>query len=183
MTSTMMPWSMWVACWLNVVYAWPRADSVAWAWKLRPRALGKPKAWSAVIFGWDAGNEHCNEIVDCSFMHLNGRALCTEEQYGVRLGGLLTADGFIIASGGGAGALVELLAIMNLNQRIWEERPKRTAVLRLPDVPVAWDSDICDMLYRWGYVSPHVPRLIRTVDTPQKAVDWVLGRKNPRGAR
>lgn len=142
----------------------------------------KGKARGYIWLGRRA-NEYCSEIMDCSFMQLNGRALSAEEQYGIRLGGLLSADGFIIASGGGAGALVELLAIMNLSQRIWAERPKRTAVLRLPDVPVAWDSDICDMLYRWGYVSPCVPPLICTVSSAKAAVDWVLGPRKSRGVR
>ncbi|MDO8590713.1 MAG: hypothetical protein Q7R65_01905 [bacterium] len=94
-----------------------------------------------------------------------------EIQYGIRLGSLLSADGFIITAGGGPGSMVEFLAIVNLNCKLWGN-PKRFTILNVLS-DKGWDTDMCQKLNSWGVFPEAVEGLFITSLTPQQAVDWV----------
>lgn len=52
-----------------------------------------------------------------------------EKEFGMRLGYLLEADGFIIGADGGPGTVLELLALINLSIKVWGGE-KRVAILK-----------------------------------------------------
>lgn len=129
------------------------------------------------IFG-KQGNSYLSEIVDCRKQYINPLAgsLCMEPppevQYGVRLGNLLTANGFIIAANGGPGTMVELIAIINLNYKLWKEKPKRVAILNVNCN--GWNSDMLNQLEAWGVLPQEVRESILVVFMPEQAVDWAI---------
>jgi len=97
-----------------------------------------------------------------------------EVQSAIRRAMLLSADAFIIAAGGGSGTMVELMAIINNNHRIWEDRPKYVAILKPVGVDCeGWDISMLRKLTEWGVLPRGVRGFIRVVDTPEKAVGWV----------
>ncbi len=104
-----------------------------------------------------------------------------EIQYGIRLGGLLTADAFIIAAWGGPGTMTELMAIINLNSKQWrrENRQKRCAILKPPMEPFtqnesAWNEAMLQSFKTMGLFPESVAPFFACVDTPRRAVQWVL---------
>ncbi len=104
--------------------------------------------------------------------------------FGLRLVGLLSADGFIIAAGGGIGTFLEFIAIILFNTKIWGKTwfrkhydKKRVAILYLPKAKgiKGWDEDMIQHLIDWGFLKKDLLPLIKIVSTPEEAVDWVLG--------
>ncbi|HEY4498436.1 MAG TPA: hypothetical protein VJH94_00050 [Candidatus Paceibacterota bacterium] len=122
------------------------------------------------------GNSFLDIDVPCSTLLIPGGGVVTlnsvEEQYGLRLGRLLEADGFIIAAYGGPGTFAELMAIINLNYKIWKERPKRFTILN-PAYGEGWDVHMCDWLNKWGVFPKEVAPLFIPSQTPRQAVEWV----------
>lgn len=112
-------------------------------------------------------NPHLSEVVDCS-----KESSCPEIQFGIRLGHLLSADAFIVGAAGGAGTLVELMAIINLNAKFWKEKKKvvilKPNFLQCP----GWDESMLKQLKDWG-VMPDSVQVIVCV-TPDDAVAAVL---------
>jgi len=110
--------------------------------------------------------------VDCS--RIPYLTIPPEMQYGIRLGRLLEADGFIIAANGGPGTMVELLAIINLNYKFpaWKANPKRFTLLN-PSYGVGWDAKMGDQLSELGVFPREILPLYIISRTPQEAVDWV----------
>ena len=86
------------------------------------------------------------EVADCAHQHhlgFSGPAI-PEIQYGIRLGSLLSADGFIVGAGGGPGTAVELLAFINLAAKFWEQ-PKKLAILHPKNVAIiGWCQAMLD---------------------------------------
>lgn len=119
------------------------------------------------------GNDFLSEVVDCSTWV--DQPLPKEVQYGVRLGRLLQADGFILAAGGGMGTMVELMAIMNLNTKMWREQPKRFAILRPEGFQgVDWSYALFNQLERGGFLpAEEKTRMLFTTD-PEEALNWVI---------
>lgn len=119
-----------------------------------------------------------SDLVEARYWGIDGRVKpkSPELQYGIRLGFLLMADGFIIAGGGGPGTLTELLAIMNLGAKVWE-RPKRVALV--PgwggDGATPWDKAMLDALATWVPIPDRVRAQIRVVTMPEAAVAWATG--------
>jgi predicted Rossmann-fold nucleotide-binding protein len=121
-------------------------------------------------------NQWITQVGDCAAQFHIGFSTppIPEIQYGLRLGSLLAADGFIIVAGGGPGTMVELLAIINLNLKLWGKTAKRLAILEVPGMPSGhWDSDTLDQLAEMGILPPAVWRLIYIPASPELAVDWV----------
>lgn len=138
------------------------------------------KAVGYTIFG-KQGNPYLSETVDCRKQYIKVRQyVCVGEephiepppevQYGVRLGNLLTADGFIIAADGGPGTMVELMAIINLNYKLWKEKPKSVAVLNMSGN--GWNSEMLDQLEAWGVLPQEVRECVLVISTPEQAVSW-----------
>lgn len=135
------------------------------------------------IFG-KQGNAYLSETVDCRKQYIKVRqCVCVGEephiepppevQYGVRLGNLLTADGFIIAADGGPGTMVELMAIINLNYKLWKEKPKSVAILNVNgEDGNGWNADMLDQLEAWGVLPREVRECVLVVSTPEQAVSW-----------
>lgn len=123
------------------------------------------------------GNPYLSTVVDCSkFAGNDDYPLSPEWQYGLRLGHLLEADGFIIAAGGGPGSMVELMAIINFNAKgLWKGKPKRCAILNPFTSPVrGWDNEMLKYFSSIGTVPPETRLLIHVVASPVEAVEWVL---------
>ena len=104
--------------------------------------------------------------------------------FGLRLVGLLSADGFIIAAGGGIGTFLEFIAIILFNTKIWGRTwlgkrydRKRVAILHPPKARKikAWNEDMIEHLVDWGFLKKELLSLIKIVQTPEEAVEWVLG--------
>lgn len=112
-------------------------------------------------------NPHLSEVVDCS-----RESNCPEIQFGIRLGHLLSADAFIIGAAGGAGTLVELMAIINLNAKFWKEK-KRVVILKPHSLKCpGWDDEMLQQLKNWGVLPDSVQVIVRV--TPDGAVAAVL---------
>jgi len=118
------------------------------------------------------GNDFLSDTIDCSTLH--GQPLSGEMQFGVRLGRLLQADGFILAAGGTQGTMTELMAIVNLNSRMWKEKPKRFAIL-IPEgfQGVGWSDAMFNQLERWGVLPAEVRAYLLITNDPERALDWV----------
>jgi len=127
-----------------------------------------------------SGNRFLTEVVDCGEQYVRSSPsarsqLPPEVQYGIRLGNLLTADGFIVATNGGPGTLVELIAVINLNFGMWRESPKRCAILRPAAVADdGWDETMWDYLQSIAVLPSHVKSLLNVAATAREAVEWVL---------
>lgn len=96
-----------------------------------------------------------------------------EIQYGIRLGNLLTADGFILSAYGGPGTMVELLTIINLNTKMWKEKPKRFTILDVVSEYGETVSALCFSLSRYGLFPKEVESFFTASTTSQQAVEWV----------
>lgn len=112
-------------------------------------------------------NQYISDVVDCS-----EESSCPEIQFGIRLGHLLSADAFIIGATGGAGTLVELMAIINLNTKFWKEK-KKVAILKVQEGS-GWDYEMLDQLKQWGVLPHQAEDSIVIVETPEQAVHWVM---------
>lgn len=135
------------------------------------------------IFG-KQGNAYLSETVDCRKQYIKVKQyVCVGEephiepppevQYGVRLGNLLTADGFIIAADGGPGTMVELMAVINLNYKLWKERPKNVAILNINgEDSNEWNAGMLDQLKAWHVLPREVRKHILVVSTSERAVSW-----------
>lgn len=129
------------------------------------------------------GNPHLNSLVDCREAYIRRGVQHEEElpieiQFGVRLGNLLTADGFIVAAGPSTGTFIELLSVIAFNARPWKEHPKRLAILnpmgmRCP----GWDGVMLEQLIGWGLLSREQGALIFIARKPESAVEWVAIRQ------
>jgi predicted Rossmann-fold nucleotide-binding protein len=95
-------------------------------------------------------------------------------QYGMRLGCLLSADGFIISAGGGPGTMAELMAIINLGSKVWK-MAKRIAILNVDEAYFSyeWNARMLKELEKWGVFPRKVQKHFRIAATPKEAVDWV----------
>ncbi|OHA32151.1 MAG: hypothetical protein A2928_00465 [Candidatus Taylorbacteria bacterium RIFCSPLOWO2_01_FULL_45_15b] len=112
-------------------------------------------------------NPYFSEVVDCA---KNGDS--PEIQFGTRLGHLLSANGFIVGAAGGAGTLVELMAIINLNAKFWKEK-KKVVILKPGSLQCSgWDESMLQQLKSWGVLPDSVE--VKVVDTPRAAVAAVL---------
>lgn len=104
--------------------------------------------------------------------------------FGIRLVGLLSADGFIIAAGGGIGTFLEFIAIILFNTKIWGKTwsgkhydRKRVAILyplKAKGIK-GWDEDMIQHLVDWRFLKKDLLPLIKIVQTPEEAITWVLG--------
>jgi len=104
--------------------------------------------------------------------------------FGLRLVGLLSANGFIIAAGGRIGTFLEFIAIILFNTKIWGKTwlgkhyaKKRVAILYPSQAKGirGWNEDMIQHLVDWGFLKEELLSLIEIVQTPEEAVDWVLG--------
>ncbi len=118
------------------------------------------------------GNPYLEKTIDCQLRFMGSDFLSPEQQYGLRLGSLLEAEGFIIAAQGGPGTMVELMAIINLNTKLWREKPKRFAVLD-SSFGESWDMKMFDKLFQWGVCPREVAFLLHISTSPEQVVDWV----------
>lgn len=125
------------------------------------------------------GNPYLTEVVDCREQYTDcGAALLHPDppvgvQFGLRLGNLLCADGFIIAAGGGPGTMTELMAIVNLNSKIWKQT-KKLAILKVGWANgKGWDYSMLQQLENWGMLPPKVRPQILITGSPKQAVGWV----------
>lgn len=111
-------------------------------------------------------NPHFSEVVDCG-----ADSSSPEIQFGIRLGHLLSADGFVIGANGGTGTLMELLGIINMNAKFWP-KPKKTAILTTADS--CWNSEMLTQICRWCSVPEDGLCSIKFVAESHEAVEWVL---------
>jgi len=120
-----------------------------------------------VTFLGMSGNPHLSSTIDCSTV--GGISLSLEEQLGLHLGTLLTADAFIVAAGGGLGTLVELLAILKLHTKHWGGKSKKVVVLRTAYSGPGWDYGMVSTLARWCGTRADLLE-VYFVQTPHEAV-------------
>lgn len=131
--------------------------------------------------GWTLGtkgpmtNGYLDSTVNCEAA---GEAICTpiaHVEFGIRLCGLMSADGFVLVSGGGVGTILEFVTFLQFATKLW---PQDVTVKRMAVIQTAeWLSTECVVLRQLcdaGLVLPAVSRLIRFVKTPAQAVTWVL---------
>ena len=111
-----------------------------------------------------SGNPYLTEVVNC------GEGFFPEVQYGMRLGNLLTADGFIVEASGGMGTLVELVAAINLSLKFWD-KPKKIAVLTFGEK--GHMEQLLFILKMMDFFTDEMSKSILVTDSPAKAVDWV----------
>ncbi|MDP3244571.1 MAG: LOG family protein [bacterium] len=123
------------------------------------------------------GNPYLTEVVDC---HKFAEGIPFFADFGIRLCGLMQADGFIIAAGGGAGTAIELLTAVQFNKEIFGKfvpgPEKRCIAILKPagvDVP-GWYNKMLSSLQEWGLLDEANRNLIRVVSAPEDAVSWVL---------
>lgn len=141
----------------------------------RGAVISRGQAIGYTILG-KPGNNYLTHEVDCQrlFTGADGE-MPPEIQFGVRLGSLLLADGFIFAAGGGSGTMLELMAAINFSYKFWET-PKKIAILKVAGNQAAgWDDAMLAQLEAWCMLAKHVHQAIRIARNPQEAVDWVLG--------
>lgn len=145
-------------------------------------SLAGGKSIGYTLMGLPA-NPHLSELVDCrkEFLRVKFNS-CQDEtsypepspeiQFGIRLGHLLSADAFIVGAAGGAGTLVELMAIINLNAKFWKEK-KVVVILKPHSLECSgWDDDMLQQLKNWGVLPDSVQVIVRV--TPDDAVACVL---------
>ena len=131
------------------------------------------------------GNPYLTEMVDCRRVYVKPKRFPVpgelpfyepppEVQYGIRLGFLLAADGFIIDGSGGTGTLVEMLAVLNLNAKYWSREPKRFSIMTLP---IAHGRNhhhqALDFMMSLGIIQAADLRLLKVTADPAEAVNWV----------
>ncbi|MEI7498177.1 MAG: hypothetical protein WCK11_02740 [Candidatus Falkowbacteria bacterium] len=127
-----------------------------------------------ITFGGWKSNDFLTTEVDCQHEFTRaGEAPSLAVQFGVRLGLLLEADGYIISSGSSEGTMVELMAIVTARKF---NSAKRTAILRIEECP-GWNEQMLDTLHAWGVLPDAVRQDIRVVTTPEEAVAWVTAGK------
>ena len=123
------------------------------------------------------GNGYLTEAVDSRLQYVNTTMNSPTMpppavQFGIRLGNLLSADGFIIAAGGGPGSMVELMAIINLGGKIWPQ-PKKVAILRAKVTNGGgWDYAMLTQLEDWGMLPQPIRSQILITESPEQAVNW-----------
>jgi len=121
------------------------------------------------------GNPFLTGAVDCRCLCNNTVDPSREIQYGVRLGKLLAADGFIVAATGGPGTMVEMMAVINLNCKLWQSSPKHLAILNIGSGQGAgWDANMLNRLSVWGVLPFEARAMILVAETPEEAVRWVM---------
>jgi predicted Rossmann-fold nucleotide-binding protein len=121
-------------------------------------------------YGGQPANEYVTETIDCRVL---AKDIPFDAEYCVRMAALLTSEGFIVAGGGGPGTFLELIATINFNEKFWRPR-RRVAILEIRDAPEAWNNSMVAQLAKWGVLSDEVSKVIRIVDTAEKAVEWVI---------
>lgn len=139
-------------------------------------ARGARKVEGATVVGYTMRgkkpNQFITELVRCEGARFSEFEDPVEFQYGRRLASLLTSDAFIIAENGGPGTMVELMAIINLNYKVWKPE-KRFAILGYPAASGGWASNMVLDLVKYGLFPESVQHLCKVVRTAQAAVDWV----------
>ena len=95
-----------------------------------------------------------------------------EVSYGNRLGKLLSADGFIIGANGGAGTMVKLMAIINLNAKVWRFS-KHIAILK-PNGVSGLGEQTLFFLGKMKILDMAGAMCVSIVETPKEAVEWVV---------
>lgn len=122
-------------------------------------------------------NEFIDQVIDCSYATLQGNRKPTrEETFGIRLGGLLAADAFIIGAQGGPGTMVEFFSIINFNSKAWKPG-KRIAFLdpESSEPTESWAVPLIMLLAKFGLITSEVMDLVHVSMRPENAVDWVTG--------
>lgn len=103
--------------------------------------------------------------------------LTAEQQFGLRLGSLLEADGFVIGAEGRVGTLTELAAIVNLNLKIWPKRighTKPVAILHPNGSQSGWDNYMLYTLAQFGVLpSREEMPFLGVFGSPEEAFNWV----------
>ncbi len=119
------------------------------------------------------GNSFLTSEIDCQKL---ASGIPFFADFGIRFSGLMDADGFIIAAGGGAGTALELLGIIQFNRKIWKDR-KRLAILHPASFDAkGWNWKMIDHFDSWGFLGDpgeNVRDLIKITATPEQAVQWV----------
>jgi predicted Rossmann-fold nucleotide-binding protein len=119
-------------------------------------------------YGGKPANEYITQVIDCRAL---AASMPFDAEYCIRMAGLLSSDGFIVAGSGGPGTFLELIGTINFNQKFWNST-KRTAILETnPDS--GWGDSMLDMLKKWGVLKEDVARSIRVVNSAEGAVRWV----------
>lgn len=100
-----------------------------------------------------------------------------EQQFGLRLGALLEADGFIVDASGQIGTIAELAAIINFGMKLWPKtigHTKPVAILHPPSIPLGIGNGLLAILAAFG-VCPAREKMpfLAEFDTPEEAFNWV----------
>lgn len=125
------------------------------------------ETWGYTLLGKPA-NPFIDKVVDCSTFYpkFDVRAYSTEEQYGLRLGNLLYADGFIVTDDDPTpGTLVEFCAILNLQKKFWKKQ-KPIAIM----VSERGNLKLMELIINQFFPNN---TFILTTSSPEKAVGWV----------
>ena len=132
------------------------------------RASGSQVPVVGYTFGSRVANPYLTDVVDCRAL---ANTVPFDADYCLRLAGLLSSDAFIVAGGGGPGTFLELIAVINFNQKFWNPM-KRIAILE-PREAGFWNNAMIESFKSWGVLSEAVARCIRVVDSAEKTVRWV----------
>lgn len=96
-----------------------------------------------------------------------------EQAYGLRLGTLLLANGFVIGPGAGVGTLTEVAAIINLNLKFWKDK-RRCAILEVRGVAATeFDKMIMSLL---ATLPDDLDEYFQVFDSGEAAARWVCGK-------
>lgn len=125
--------------------------------------------------------ETSTETITKGIAETDGHVLPVEWRYGLYLGHLLEADGFIIAASHEPGTMIKLMAIIDFNSNgPWRKNPKRCAIINPSAKPIwGWDRNGGGMLNYLDTIEMMWPPikswLCCETTSPQEAVKWVLG--------
>lgn len=142
-------------------------------------AEGTPVGYT---LGGKRGNEFVRRTVDCNDVAQRSGADWPHADFGLRLTGLMSADGFILDASGGIGTFLEFITFVLFATKFWQrdEVTKRLAILDLTDTGHAFDSGMLNALVTHGLVDKRVGELMAICRTPEEAVCFVTWKPAPR---
>ncbi|MFH0830633.1 MAG: hypothetical protein V1895_01055 [Parcubacteria group bacterium] len=121
-------------------------------------------------------NSFLTKVIDCHTHTMLG-GVNWYSTLGIRLTGLLSANGFIVAAGGGIGTFFELVALILHNAKVWNKSPKPIVVLHPSGAwPIkGWELKAFQQLKLWGLIDDTGLSQIYVYNDPINAVRRVLG--------
>jgi predicted Rossmann-fold nucleotide-binding protein len=126
-----------------------------------------------------SGNKPNAYIVDYVDCHKLSKNISYSADYGIRMCGLLTCDHFVFAAGGGNGTFLELIAVINFQEKRWKRAGVKKKIVILHPIHAlterinGWDWSMIQQLEDWGLFDTSMA--INVVETPNQVLDYIRG--------